>query len=93
MKDTILKNRDIIKLERRGGGKPHTLFQYEKGSNKYIFCPAEEWMPVYVTGEHDDIFAIDSDGGPMICVGDKVKGRHVSKIYYEEGIGYIVEFE
>lgn len=93
MKDTILKNRDIIKLERREGGKPHTLFQYEEGSKKYIFCPAEEWMPVYITGEHDNIFAIDSDGGPMICAGDKLAGRHVAKIYYETGIGYIVEFE
>lgn len=93
MKDTMLKDRDVIELHRREGGKPHKLFQYEENSNKYIFCTAEDWMPIYVTGEKDNIVAIDSDGGPMIVVGDKVKERIVSKIYYEEGIGYIVEFE
>ena len=93
MKDTILKDRDVIELHRRGGGKPHKLFQYEENSEKYIFCTAEDWMPIYVTGDKDDIFAIDSDGGPMICTGDKINGRTVSKIFYEEGIGYIVEFE
>ena len=94
MKDKILKERGVIELHRREGGKPHKLFQYEENSDKYIFCTAEAWMPIYVTGAEDDILAIDSVGGPMICVGDKINNRIVSKIYHhEEGIGYIVEFE
>lgn len=93
MKDTLLKDREVITLPRRGGGKPHTLFQYEEGSNKYIFCTAEEWMPVYISGSDDDIFSIDADGGPMIGVGSNVNGRVIKKIHFEMGIGYIVEFE
>lgn len=92
MKDTILAHRDIIELQRRGGGKPHTLFQYEENSNKYLFCTAENWCPVQVTGTMDNIIAIDSDGGPMVGVGSEINGRTVKKICYEDGIGFIVEF-
>lgn len=87
-----MENREVIELERRGGGKPHTLFQYEEGSNKYIFCTAENWCPVQVTGSLDDIKAIDSDGGPMIGVGSVVNGRTIKSITFEKGIGFIVEF-
>ena len=93
MKDTILAHRDIIELPRRGGGKPHTLFQYEEGSNKYLFCTTEEWCPVQITGSIDSILAIDSDGGPMIGVGSKINGRAIKAITHEQGIGFIVEFE
>ena len=93
MKDTLLKDRDIIELPRRCSEKPHKLFQYEENSNKYLFCTAEEWMPIYVHADKDGIFAIDSDGGPMICVGDVVFDKHVERIYYEPCIGYIIEFE
>lgn len=80
-----------IILERRCGGVPHKLIQYR--DNKYIFCVAEDWMPLRVIGKEDNIKAIDADGGPMISVGSVTEGRTVSKIYYKKGVGYIVEFE
>ena len=80
-----------IILERRGGGRPHKLIQYR--DNKYIFSVAEDWMPIYITGESDNIKAIDSDGGPMIYIGSVINGRTVNKIYEEKGLGFIVEFE
>ena len=79
-----------IILVRRGGGRPHKLIQYR--DNKYIFSVAEDWMPIYITGAFDNIKAIDSDGGPMICIGSVIQGRTVERIYKENGIGYIVEF-
>ena len=80
-----------IILERRCGWLPHKLIQYR--GNKYLFSVAEKWMPIYITGESDNIKAIDSDGGPMICIGSVINGRTVSKIYGEKGLGFIVEFE
>lgn len=80
-----------IYLERRGGGKPHKLFLYR--DNKYVFCVAENWMPIRIIGNHDDIKAIDAEGGPMISVGSVINGKTVNKIYGEKGVGYIVEFE
>lgn len=80
-----------ILLERRGGGKPHKLIQQQ--DKEYVFSVAENWMPIYITGEMDNIAAIDSDGGPMIRVGDSVDGKVVEKIYFKDDVGFIVKFE
>lgn len=79
-----------IFLERRGGGAPHKLIQYR--NNEYIFSTAEEWMPIRIIGNKDDIRAIDSDGGPFIGVGSEVNGRIVKKIYKKDGVGLMVCF-
>lgn len=80
-----------ILLERRGGGKPHKLIQHQ--DKEFVFSVAEDWMPIYITGEMDNIAAIDSDGGPMIRVGDSIDSKIVKKIYFKDGIGFIIEFE
>ena len=87
------KKKEVIFLKRRYPGPEHKLIKYNE--NEYVFSPAESWMPIYITGAHDNIKAIDSDGGPMIYVGDEtiINGKKVKRIYYEEGIGYVVEFD
>ena len=83
--------KDIIELERRYGGAPHKLIKIE--DKKYVFRTAEDWMPIYVTGEPNNVVAIDSEGGPYIGIGDKIEDGIVKAINWVQGKGYVIDFE
>ena len=88
-----MSDKKVIGLPSRYG-KTHTLTETDI-EGQFVFRPAEDWMPVYITQSDDEsraIKAIDSDGGPMIGVGTVIEGRAIRSIF-DRGKDLIVEFE
>lgn len=72
-----MKDRYEVKSERYG----HTHSFVKMPDGKYVFNPAEDWMPVYVTGsKKNGIEFIDTEGGPCIGVGFKTNEVEVVEI-------------
>ena len=78
----------------------HKLVETDK-EGQWLFVPAKEWMPLYLTGDKE-IIAFDSDGfGNPIYVGDTIKDlgdnpqpdKVVKELICLEKVGLIVVLE
>lgn len=50
----------------------HFIKKFDK-NDEYLFIPAEDWMPIYVTMNEDNksVKFIDTEGGPCLGIGWK----------------------
>lgn len=83
-----MKQKYSIKSERYN--YTHHLVQIN--DNEYRLAPAEDWMPIYINGDFDNVY-VDTEGGPMIGKGwsnDEIEIVDVSRLG-EASITFIVK--
>lgn len=76
-------------------GKEHKLIQTDI-ENEYVFKPAEDWMPYYITynKDHTKIKMFDSDGfGYPSYIGEEVDDYIIEDIFEKPGIGIIFKLK